>query len=115
MTYDIVFNKSEDIADYLTMKCPQFHNNHLLSEVTVKSQATQNDSMVFTDTMKQHLLIFRTTEPVFCKEYPCSWKCSLQFNFKECLGEDVPLYADVSCNDKYCDDERDGDVLNKSE
>ena len=40
------------------------------------------------------------------------WTC-LHYNFKECFGGDVPLYADVPC--KYGDDEREDGTLNKSE
>ena len=87
VTYDIFFNKSEDIVDYLTIKCPQFKYKHFPSEEIVKSLVAQNDSMVITDCMKQHLLIFTPNEPVFCKESLCSCNCCLQFNFKECLEE----------------------------
>ena len=39
----------------------------------------------------------------------------MQFNFKECLGQDVLLYADVPCNDKDGNNDGDDGVLNNSE
>ena len=114
VTHDIFFNKSEDIIDYLTIKCSQFNYKHLPSDEIVKSRAAQNDSMIIQDCMKQHLLVFMPNEPVFCKEYLCSCNCCLQFNFKECLEGDAPLYDDAVCNDEYGDDEGEHDAL-KSE
>ena len=108
VTHDIFFNKSEDIVDYFTIKCPQFNYKHLSSEEIVKSRAVRNYSMEITDSMKQHLLILTPNELGFCN-------CCLQFNFKECLGVDIPLHANVPCNDEYGDGEGDDGVLNKSE
>ena len=32
VTYDVFFNTSEDIVDYLIIKCPQFNYTHLPGE-----------------------------------------------------------------------------------
>ena len=71
--------------------------------------------MVISGCMKQHLLIFTPNLSGFCKKYMFSCNCCLQFNSKEFLGGDVPLYVDVSCNDDYGDSKGEDGVLNKSE
>ena len=78
VNYDVFFNTSEDIVDYLTIKCPQFNYKHLPSDNVVKSRISQNNPMTIKDCMKQqHLMIFAPNEPVFCKEYLCSCNACL--------------------------------------
>ena len=84
--YGVFFNISEDIVDYLTIKCPQFNYTHLPSNDVVKSQISQNDAIIVKDCMKQHLIIFAPYEPVFCKEYLCSCNVCLRFDFNPNLG-----------------------------
>ena len=115
VTHDIFFNMSEDVVDYLIIKCPQFNYKHLAREDIVKSRAMQNKTMTVPDCMKKHLMIFTANDLVFCKEYLCSCNSCLQFKFKECLGEDTPLYADVPCNDDFGNDEGDDDDIDKTE
>ena len=105
-TYDVFFNTSEDIVDYLTIKCPQFNYTHFPSEDVWYA-------MIIKDCMKQHLMIFAPNEPVFCKEYPCSCNTCLWFDFKECSRDDVPVYAELPCNN-YCGDDEEVDAIDKS-
>ena len=42
---------------------------------------------------------------MFCKEYLCSRNACLRFDFKECLGDDVPVYAELPCNGYFGADE----------
>ena len=113
VTYDVFFNTSEDIVDYLTIKCPQFNYTHLPSDDIVKSRISQNDAMIIKDCMKQHLMIFSPNEPVFCKEYSCSCNACLRFDFKECSGDDIPVYAELPCN--YSGDNEEVDAIDKTE
>ena len=63
ITYDVFFKTSEDIVDYITIKCPQFNYTNLPSNDVVKSPISQNDAMIIMDCMKQHLKIFAPNEP----------------------------------------------------
>ena len=62
--------------------------------------------MIIKDCMKQHLMAFKKNEPVLCKEYLCSCSSCLEFNFKECSGDEAPRYSELSCLDYYGDDEK---------
>ena len=42
---------------------------------------------------------------MFCKEYLCSCNVCLWFDFKECSGDDIPVYAELPCNGYFGDDE----------
>ena len=55
--------------------------------------------------MKQHPMIFAPNEPVFFKEYLCSRNAHLRFDFKECSGDEIPVYAELPCNYYFGDDE----------
>ena len=64
--------------------------------------------------MKQHLTIFALNEPMFCKEYLCPCNACLRFSFKECSGDDIPVYAELPCNDYFGEDEE-IDAIDKKE
>ena len=51
---------------------------------------------------------------MFCKEYLCSCNACLRFNFKECSGDDIPVYAELPCNDYFVDDEE-VDAIDKTQ
>ena len=42
---------------------------------------------------------------MFCKKYLCSCNACLRFDFKQCSGDDIPVYAELPCNDYFGDDE----------
>ena len=94
--------------------CPQFSYTHLPSDDVVKSRISQNDAMIIKGCMKQHLMIFAPNEPVFCKECLFSCNACLRFNFKECLEENIPVYAELPCND-YFGDDREIDAIDETE
>ena len=56
--------------------------------------------------MKQHLIIFKPKEKIFCKEYLCDFKFCLQFNFENCTNEDA-FHCDDNGddNDSNCEEE----------
>ena len=91
-----VFNKSEEVVDYFEIKCPHFSYTHLPSDDVVKSRIENNESMIIKDCMKQNLMAFTKNEPVLCKEYLCSCSSCLEFNFKECSGDEAPRYSELS-------------------
>ena len=94
--HNVSFNKSEEVVDYLEIKCPHFSYTHLPSDNVVKSRIENNESMIMKDCMKQHLMVFTKNEPVLCKEYLCSCNSYLEFNFKECSGDEAPRYSELS-------------------
>ena len=51
---------------------------------------------------------------LICKEYPCSCNTCLRFDFKECSGDGIPVYAELPCND-YSDDDEEVDAIDKTE
>ena len=53
--------------------------------------------------MKQNLMAFTKNEPVLCKEYLCSCSSCLEFNFKECSGDEEPRCSKLSFLDYYGD------------
>ena len=95
VTQDIFFSQSEKVVDYLSIKCPHSNYSHLQREDVVKSRIIQNSFKIILDCMKQHLMVFTSNNPVFCKEYLCSCNSCLQFKFKECVEEKAPLYSDT--------------------
>ena len=72
VTHNVFFNKSEEVVEYLQIKCPQFSYTHLPSDEVVKSRIENSESLIIKDCMKQHLIVFTANEPVLCKEYLCS-------------------------------------------
>ena len=57
--HNVSFNKSEEVVDYLEIKCPHFSYTHLPSDDVVKSRIKNNESMIIKDCMKQHLMAFQ--------------------------------------------------------
>ena len=98
VNHNVFFNKSEEVVDYLEIKCPHFSYTHLPSDDVVKSRIENNESMIIKDCMKQNLMAFTKNEPVLCKEYLCSCSSCLEFNFKECSGDEAPCYSELSCS-----------------
>ena len=49
----------------------------------------------------------------FCKEYHCSNNRCLQFDFKECSGDNIPVYTKLSCND-YFGGDKEVDAINNT-
>ena len=96
VTHNVFFNKSEKVVDYLEIKCSCFSYTHLPSDDVVKSRIENNESMIIKDCMKQNLMAFTKNEPVLCKEYLCSCSSCLEFNFKECSGDEAPRYSELS-------------------
>ena len=93
------------------MKCPQINFAHLPSDNAVKSGISQYDAIIIKNCMKQHLMVLALSEPVFCKEYLCLCNSYLRFDFKECLGDDIPVYAELPCND-YFGEYKEVDAIN---
>ena len=113
VTHNVFSNKSKEVIDYLEMKWPHFSYTHLPSDDVVKSRIENNESMILKGSIKQHLMVFTKNEPVLCKEYLCPCSSCLEFNFKECSGDEAPRYSELSCLDYYGDDEE--DVVDKTE
>ena len=80
---NVFINKSEEVVDYLEIKCPHFSYTYLLSDDVVKSRIEKNESMIIKECMKQHLMVFTKNEPILCKGYLCSCSSCLEFNARE--------------------------------
>ena len=64
VTHNVFFNKSEEVVEYLQIKCPQFSCTHLPSDEVVKSRIENSESLIIKDCMKQHLMVFTANEPL---------------------------------------------------
>ena len=115
VAHDIFFNQSEEVVNYLSIKCPHFNYSHLPREAIVKSRIVQNSIKKVPDCMRQHLMVFTPNDPVFCREYLCSCNLCLQFKFTECLEKNTPLYSDNPCDDDFGDFVDDDDEVNRTE
>ena len=54
--------------------------------------------------MKQHLIIFKPKEKIFCKEYLCDCNSCLQFDFENCTNEGAVHYDNGDDNDLNCEE-----------
>ena len=100
VAYDIFFNQSEEVVNYLSIKCPHINYKHLPREAIVRSRIVQNSTKKTPDGMRQHLMDFTPNDPVFCREYLCSRNLCLQVHrmFRE---ECTTLYFDIPCGDDF--------------
>ena len=110
VTHNVFFNKSEEVVEYLQIKCPQFSYTHLPSDKVVKLRIENIESLIIKDSMKQHLMVFTANEPVLWREYLCSCTSCLEFNFQECSGDDASRYSEL-CSLDYCGDDDDMEML----
>ena len=60
--------------------------------------------------MKQHLIIFKPKQTIFCKEYLCDCASCLQFDFENCNSEVVYDAAGVDDDGTGCKDENDEEI-----
>ena len=96
VTHNAFFNKSEKVVDYLEIKCSCFSYTHLPSDNAVKSRIKNNESMIIKDCIKQNLMVF-TKMIQYCVKSICV--CAfhgLEFNFKECSGDEAPRCSKLS-------------------
>ena len=107
VTRDVFFNSSEDITDYLAKKNPQYSYTNIPAEEVCAKRQIENDPMIIPNCMKQHMIVFESGKPVFCKEYLCDCGPCLKFNFEDCeKGEqqdsddttDVDVFDDENSN-----------------
>ena len=75
VAHDIFFKQREEVANYLSIKCPHFNYKHLPREAIVKPRIVQSNTKKIPDSKRQHLMVFTPNDPVFFREYLCS--CNL--------------------------------------
>lgn len=90
VTYDVFFNNADAMVDYLKSKNPQYYYEIISAKnVVLERQRKSAQPIEIPGCMKQHLMIYKPNEPIFCKEYLCDCTSCLQFDFEKCLSETV--------------------------
>ena len=92
--YDVFFNNSSNMAEYLSSKNPQYYYTTIPVESLVLARQNAGNPIELPSCMKQHLIIFKPKEQIFCKEYLCDCNSCLQFNFENCINEDAVHHND---------------------
>ena len=80
-TREMFFNSSEAIADYLSKRNLQFCYTNILAESVTATKREERKLLVTPNCKKQHLLVFESEKLSLSKEYLCSCKSCLQFDF----------------------------------
>ena len=86
VTHDVFFNTSEEIANYLSIKNPQFSYTTIKS---YKSGKRTPNSIELANCMKQHRIVFIPYGEIICKEYLCDCTSCLQLKFSDCFDSQV--------------------------
>ena len=95
VTHDVFFNSSEEITDYLTVKCPHYSYTNIPSHDVVKSRIENDENYLKIEPcMINHLMVFRPNKSVLCKEYLCSCDSCLELKFDECISHEESTGAD---------------------
>ena len=71
VAHDIFFNQSEEVVNYLSIKCPHFNYKHLPREAIVRSRIVQNSTKKIPDFMIHNLMVFPPNDSAFCREHLC--------------------------------------------
>ena len=111
VTYDVFFNNSDDMVEYLESKNPQYYYEVIPVESVALARQRDGSPIEVKGCMKQHLMIFKPKQPIFCKEYLCDCASCLQFDFENCSSEAVhDVVADVDGDSTVCEYEDDEEV-----
>ena len=84
VTHDVIFNTSEDVTNYLSIKKPQFSYTHITPECLANKRHASNETIPLKQCMKQHMIIFVSHGDITMQEYLCDCTLCLQFMFSEC-------------------------------
>ena len=102
--YDVFFNNFSDMAEYLSSKNPQYCYTTILVKSLVLARQNVSNPIELPGCMKQHLIIFKPKEKIFCKEYLCDCNSCFQFDFENCTNEGAVHYDNGDDNDLNCEE-----------
>ena len=111
VTHDFFFKNSSNMAEYLSSKNLQYYYNTIPVESLALARQNVGNPIELTGCMKQHLIISKPKEKIFCKEYLCDFNSCLQFDFENYTNKDAVHYDD-NCddNDSNCEEEIDEEI-----
>ena len=98
------------MAEYLSSKNPQYYYNAIPVESLALARQNVGNPIELTGCMKQHLIISKPKEKIFCKEYLCDCNSCLQFDFENYLNKDAVHYDNGDDNDSNCEEEIDEEI-----
>ena len=99
------------MAEYLSSKNPWYYYTTVPVESLVLACQNIGNPTELPGCMKQHFIIFKPKEKIFCKEYLCDCNSCLQFDFENCTNEDAVNYDDNGDNsDSNCEEEIDDEI-----
>ena len=110
VTYNVFLNNSHDTVEYLASKNPQYYNQTVAVESLVPDRQKDGSPIEIPGCMKQHLVVFKPKQTIFCKEYLCDCASSLQFDFENCNSEAVYDAANVDDDGTGFEDENDEEI-----
>ena len=105
---DLFFNCSEAITDYLSKRNPQFCYTNVLAKSVTATRYEERKSLVIPNCMKQHLLVFKSEKLSLSKEYLCSSKSCLQFDFRNRSNVEEGISDDLDDLDVFDDENGEG-------
>ena len=89
VTHDFFFKNSSSMAEYLSSKNLQYYYNTIPVESLALARQNVGNPIELTGCMKQHLIISKPKEKIFCKEYLCDFNSCLQFDFENYTNKDA--------------------------
>ena len=108
VTRDLFCDSSEAITDYLSNRKgipnSQFCYTNILAESITGTRSEECKSLVIPNCMKQHLLVFESEKLSLSKEYLCSCKSCLQFDFRNCSNVEEEISDDLDDLDVFGDE-----------
>ena len=106
---DLFFNSSEAITGYLSKKNPQFCYTNILAESVTATRREERKSLVIPNCIKQYILVFESEKLLLSKEYLCSCKSCLQFDFRNCSNVEEEISDDLDDLDVFDDEKAEDD------
>ena len=104
----MLFKSSEAITDYLSKRSPQSCYTNILAEIVTSTRRGERKSLVIPNCMKQHLKVFESEKLSLSKEYLCSCKLCLQFDFRNCSNVEEEISNDLGDSDVFDDENAEG-------
>ena len=89
VTHDVFSNTSEEIANYLSIKNPQFSYTTISPTNLANKRQAPNNSIELANCTKQHMIVFIPYGEIICKEYLCDCTSCLQLKSSDCFYSQV--------------------------
>ena len=98
------------MVGYFASKNPQYYCQTVPVESLVLVRQKDDSPIEIPGCMKQHLIVFKPKQTIFCKEYLCDCASCLQFDFENCNSEAAYDAADVDNDGIGCENEYDEEI-----